>query len=95
MTTVRMIFSFLKGVTERSRVRRRDRVQCQPCGEQMEPRAFLSALEVGLATVVPPSTGGGALVIRTSQAPTVSVTYQTSLEDTVADDIKDQINVEN
>jgi hypothetical protein len=95
MTTVRMICSFLKGATDRNRVRRRDRVQCQPSGEQMEPRAMLSALEVGLSTLVPPSAGGGTLVIRASQATTFSVTYQMNLDGNIADDTKDQINVEN
>jgi hypothetical protein len=94
MSTVRMILSLLKCVNERKPVRRRERVQCQPSGERMEPRSLLSDLKVGVATLVPPQTAGGALVIGANQAPSFHVTYQSN-QINIEDDIKDQINIEN
>ena len=92
MSTVRRIFSFLTGVVERNPVGRRERVQCRPSGEQMEPRALQSTFKVGVATLVPPQNIGGALVSGVNQTPSFHVTYQ-SLH--VEQDIKDQINIEN
>jgi hypothetical protein len=100
MSTVRMILSGLTNVIERKPVGRRERVQCQPGAEQMEPRALLSGLKVGVATLISPPTAGGALIIRAGQAPSFHVTYQSnqdgaSDQSSGADDVKDQGNVEN
>jgi hypothetical protein len=94
MSTVRMIRSLLTSVIERKPVRRRERVQCQPSVERMEPRALLSGLKVAMATLVPPQPAGGALVHCANQAPSFHVTYQSN-QTGIEDDIKDQINVEN
>ena len=91
MSTVSRVLSFLTSVIQRKPDGRRERVQCRPSGEQMEPRALQSALKVGVATLVPPLTGG-ALVTGANQAPTFHVTYQPIH---VEQDIKDQINIEN
>jgi hypothetical protein len=89
MNVVRRAFiSLLTGLSERELVRRRQRVQCQPSGEQMEPRALLSELKVGVAILVPPRPAGGALVIPVDQAPAEDQVI-------VEHDIIDQINVEN
>jgi hypothetical protein len=100
MSTVRMILSGLTNVIERKPVERRERVQCQPSAEQMEPRALLSGFKVGVATLISPPTAGGALIIRAGQAPSFPVTYQSnqdgpSDQSSDADDVKDQGNVEN
>jgi hypothetical protein len=94
MSTVRTILSLLTHVIERQPVRRRGRVQCRPSGDRMEPRALLSAFKVGVAALVPPPTAGGALVIQANPAPSFHVTYQVN-QIHIADDIKDQINIEN
>jgi hypothetical protein len=89
MNVVRRAFiSLLTGLSERERVPRRQRIQYQPRGEQMEPRALLSELNVGVANLVPPRPAGGALVISVNQAPPKD---QLNVEN----DIIDQINVEN
>jgi hypothetical protein len=100
MSTVRMILSGLTNVIERKPVGRRQRVQCQPSAEQMEPRALLSGLKVGVATLISPPTAGGVLIIRAGQVPSFHVTYQSnqdgaSDQSNDADDVKDQGNVEN
>jgi hypothetical protein len=92
MSTVRKVFSFLTSVIERKPVGRRERVQCRPSGEQMEPRALQSALKADVATLVAPHTVGGTLVTGINQAPSFHVTYP-SIH--VEQDIKDQINIEN
>ena len=78
MSTVRKIIGVLTSVIERKRDRRLERVQCRPSGEQMEPRALLSGLKVGVATLIPPQGAGGALVIRANQAPSFNVSYQSN-----------------
>jgi hypothetical protein len=88
MSIVRRIFSFLTSVIEREPAGRRQRIRYQPSAEQMEPRALQSELKVGVATLLPLRTSGGALVININQAPAKD-------ELNFANDIKDQINVEN
>jgi hypothetical protein len=83
MSTVRMIFGGLASVIEQNRVRRRERFQCLPSCEQMEPRALLSSLNVGVATLIPPKVADGALVVNANQAPSFN------------DSLVDQGNVEN
>jgi hypothetical protein len=81
MKTVRMILKFVKSAIGRESVRRRDRIQRQPIGEQMEPRDLLSGLKVDVA--VPASVhpaGGGAIVFPVNQASSFHVTYQTNHE---------------
>jgi hypothetical protein len=100
MSTVRMILSGLTNVIERKPVGRRERVQCQPSAEQMEPRALLSGLKVGVASLISPPTVDGALIIRAGQAPSFHVTYQSnqdgaSDQTSDGDDVRDQGNVEN
>jgi hypothetical protein len=100
MSTVRMILSGLTNVIERKPVGGRERVQCQPSAEQMEPRALLSSFKVGVATLISPSTAGGALIVGAGQAPSFHVTYQSNQEgasdqSSDANDVKDQGNVEN
>jgi hypothetical protein len=100
MSTVRMILSGLTNVIERKPVGRRERVQCQPSAEQMEPRALLSSFKVGVATLISPPTAGGALIIRAGQAPSFHVTYQSNQDGASArtingDDVRDQGSVEN
>ena len=92
MSTVRRFFSILTGVIERKPVGQRKCVQCQPSGEQMESRALQSAFKVGMATLVAPQIGGGALVTGVNQAPSFHVTYESN---SIEQDIKDQINIEN
>jgi len=89
MNTLRTILSLLTSVVEPETIRRRKRAQCQPSGEQLERRALLSELKVGVANLVPPPRDAGALVIHLDQAR--SFTHQINFEN----DIKDQINVEN
>ena len=93
MSTVRMILSELTKLIERQPVRRRQRVQCQPNGEQMEPRALLSGFKVCLLTPVSPQAATGALVMHANQAPSFNVTYESNSGD--GDDVIDQGNVEN
>ncbi len=85
MSTVRMIFGLLTSLTQRKPVRRCARVQCQPSGERMEPRALLSDLKVGVATLAPPHTAGGALVTRAKPVPPFSVSYQPNREGASSD----------
>jgi hypothetical protein len=100
MSTVRMILSGLTNVIERKPLGRRERVQCQPSAEQMEPRALLSSFKVGVATLISPPTAGGALIIRANPVPSLDVSYQSHLvgasdHSFVGDDVTDQGNIEN
>jgi hypothetical protein len=107
MSTVRMILGVLACVIEQKQTRRKERVQCRPSGERMEPRALLSDLKVGVADLLPPHSAGGALVDHANPAPAFKVSYQltgagasTGINGiqnhfSVGDDVVDQGNVEN
>src|ERR1700679_4155194 len=76
MKNVRRILSQLRSLLEPEGARRRERVERTPVVEPMEPRALLSGMEPGLATVLTPHRASGELVIGINEHPSFHVTYQ-------------------
>jgi hypothetical protein len=76
MKTVRRILNQLRSLIEPDGARRRERVERTPVVEPMEPRALLSGMEPGGATVLPPHHSGAELVIPSHQPSSFHVLYQ-------------------